>query len=66
MSPGSLAFSARANAALSIEWVNRALATCPSACTPASVRPAPCTVTALPSISPNAASRSAWIVGAPF
>ncbi len=35
------------------------LATCPSACTPASVRPAPCTVTGAPSKRASASSSSA-------
>src|SRR5687768_11690741 len=49
MSSGSCALSARASVAVSCRHVSWTLATCPSACTPASVRPAPWAVTGAPS-----------------
>jgi hypothetical protein len=61
MAGGSFAFSARSSLALSCAYSIRALAVCPNAWAPPSVRPAPCRVTARPSIVDSTSSIAPWI-----
>src|SRR5687768_6667862 len=61
MSSGSSALSARIRVSVSCAHARRTLATWPKACTPASVRPAPCTLTGEPSNRASASSSSPWI-----
>jgi len=63
ISGGRFAFNARSSVGSSWAQSTRALATCAIAWTPASVRPAPWTVTARPSIFASASSSSPWIDG---
>jgi hypothetical protein len=61
MVSGSFAFSARASVSASMVFRSEKAATCPSACTPASVRPAPVTATSRSSNECSASSSTPWI-----
>ena len=65
MSSGNVAFSARASVVTSRSWSSVTLATWPRAWTPASVRPAPVTLTDRPSIRSSVCSSCACTDG-PF